>query len=287
MGSDVSLRFWDEKVLFEFHANEWHRFGFSRTIPSSWRQIGKGDLWIEQINDLIAHAIGEKVDGIGDSVLVWPTLIYFSAYRNVVPISLSQERSVCAPHDWNYRPLHTFRTEGGLWRDSLDNMLVWLKWLDDGRFKRALTFVNERVFHGTTTLIKDVSREPPEAIVMRENQRHRLDALSSGEKSLVQLFVRLSTHMTRNTILLIDEPEAHLHDQWKYRLFYQLKELVRDCYPGLTIIVATHSPEIMEAFAIELSEENLRKGGYFFDTAEEEQRKQGIKEDAEGYYGDT
>ena len=165
--------------------------------------------------------------------------------------------------------------------------MVWLKWLDDGRFERALQLVNERVFHETTTFIKDVSREPPEAIVLHDGHRLRLDALSSGEKSLVQLFLRLGTHMTRNTILLIDEPEAHLHDQWKYRLFYQLKALVQDCYPGLTIIVATHSPEIMEAFAVELNEKNLRKGGYFFETPEEERKKQQIRDEAKRLYGDA
>lgn len=271
MDSDVSLRFWDENALSEVHANEWHRFGFCRTTPNIWKRIDQKNSWVEMLNDFIRHDIGNK-----NAELTWPTLIYFSAYRNITPIQLSQERSISAPQDWNYCPLHAFRTEGNLWRNSLDNLLVWLKWLDDGRFEQVLKLVNERVFHETTTFIRGVSREPPEAIVVRDNQRHRLDALSSGEKSLVQLFLRLGTHMTRNTILLIDEPEVHLHDQWKYRLFYQLKAMVRDCYPRLTIVVATHSPEIIEAFAIERTEENLRKGGYFFDTAEEEMLKQSI-----------
>lgn len=287
LNTDLSLRFWDEDALRKVGATGWHRFGFARGDTGSWQLIGKGDRWLEALNNDIAQAVGDKVGGIEDSVLVWPTLIYFSAYRNVTPILPTDERSISAPRDWNYRPLHAFRTEGGFWRDSLDNLLVWLKWLDDGRFERALQLVNERVFHETTTFIKDVSREPPEAIVLRDGHRHRLDALSSGEKSLVQLFLRLGAHMTRNTILLIDEPEAHLHDQWKYRLFYQLKALVRDCYPGLTVIVATHSPEIMEAFAIELNEQNLRKGGYFFETPEEELRKQEIQEEANRLYGDA
>ena len=287
LNTDLSLRFWDEDALRKVGASNWHRFGFARGSTGSWQLIGKDDRWMEALNNDIAEAVGDKVGGIEDSILVWPTLIYFSAYRNVTPILPTDERSISAPRDWNYRPLHAFRTEGGFWRDSLDNLLVWLKWLDDGRFERALQLVNERVFRETTTFIKDVSREPPEAIVLRDGHRHRLDALSSGEKSLVQLFLRLGAHMTRNTILLIDEPEAHLHDQWKYRLFYQLKALVRDCYPGLTVIVATHSPEVMEAFAIELSEQNLRNGGYFFESIEEERKKQQIQEEAKRLYGDA
>jgi predicted ATPase len=287
LGKDISLRFWDDDALSSVGANEWHRFGFTRDIPESWQSVGHQDSWIETLNSFISNRIDEKIGGFEDSALMWPTLIYFSAYRNIMPVLLDEKRSISSPQDWNYRPLHAFRTEGHSWQGSLDNLLVWLKWLDDGRFERALELVNQRVFDGTTTFIKGISREPPEAIVIRDNKRHRLDALSSGEKSLVQLFLRLGAHMTRNTILLIDEPEAHLHDQWKYRLFYQLKNLVRQYYPGVTVIVATHSTEIMKAFALELPEENLRKGGYFFETHEEEQKKQEIIEEAKRLYGNT
>lgn len=47
-----------------------------------------------------------------------------------------------------------------------------------------------------------------------ETSWHRLDRLSSGEKNLVQLFLRIGAHMTRNTILLIDEFDVHLHIRW-------------------------------------------------------------------------
>ena len=51
-----------------------------------------------------------------------------------------------APRDWNYQPVHVFDIEGQDWRSSLDNLLVWLKWLDDGRFEDAVRAINERVF---------------------------------------------------------------------------------------------------------------------------------------------
>ena len=70
---------------------------------------------------------------------------------------------------------------------------------------------------------------------MRNENLHRLDTLSNGEKSLVQLFVRLGAYMTRNTILLIDEPEAHLHEDWQQRLLTQLKKMAQEQFPGLTI----------------------------------------------------
>lgn len=287
LGPGTNLRFWDSDALAQVHAKEWFRHCFDRSDLGMWGNTASKDSWVKEFNAVIAAAEGEPVGGFSDSNLTLPTLIYFSAYRNIVPIDRSQERAISAPRDWNYCPVHAFRTEGGDWRDSLDNLLVWLKWLDDGRYERAIELVNSQVFDGTSTVLKGVSKEPPEAIVIRDNRPHRLDALSSGEKSLVQVVLRLGSHMTRNTILLIDEPEAHLHDQWKYRLYTQLKRLVQENYPGLTVIVATHSPEIMTSFAIEVEEKNLRKGGFFIETPDEEQRAAAIKKEAERLYGNT
>ena len=70
-----------------------------------------------------------------------------------------------------------------------------------------------------------------------------LDDLSSGE---IELFSFLST-ITRkdltNGILLIDEPELHLHVSWHRILINALRELL----PTTQIICATHSIEIIES----------------------------------------
>jgi len=287
VGSETSLKFWDEEELARVGARSWHRFGFCHNDAGTWATIGAHDEWAIELNSAISAASGQKVGGFEEGTLLWPTLIYFSAYRNVVPITDQQERSIVAPRDWNYRPVHAFRTEGGDWRDSLDNLLVWLKWLDDQRYERALKLVNSRVFSGTNTFIKGISKEPPEAEVIRDGNIHRLDALSSGEKSLVQLFLRLGAHMTGNTILLIDEPEGHLHENWKFRLFAQLKDLCQEYFPSLTIIAATHSPEMMTSMALELKELNIRKGGYLFESPDEEVESISIKQTAAQSYGNV
>ena len=128
--------------------------------------------------------------------------------------------------------MHVFDIEGRDWRDSLDNLLVWLKWLDDGRFEKAVEIVNKRVFgEASEKKLKGVRKEPPEAIVENGNSEHCLNRLSSGEKSLVQLWLRIGAHMTRNTILLIDEPEVHLHRNWVYETLFNLTQLAKDHFP--------------------------------------------------------
>lgn len=290
-GRQKALRYWTAQDLAAVAATEGVLFnGFEYNVFFDDKGLGSlsspDTPWFAMFLGMIANECRQKVDTPGEARWSLPTLLYFSAYRNVVPIAADQQRTISAPRDWNYRPAQTFGAAGADWRDSLDNLLVWLKWLDNGRFEEVVKLVNDYVFEGTDTAIKGIRRDPPEAEVIRAGNIHRLDALSSGEKSLVQLFMRIGAHRTRNTILLIDEPEVHLHEKWKYRLFYQLKKLVQASYPGLTIIVATHSQEMMKALALEMNEPKLVKGGYLFETAKEEARAEQIRQEALVTYGD-
>ena len=204
-----------------YKRQRWCRFGYVRNAFGRYSMVGRADEWVQDFNILIETSIGARLSGFEGDELTLPTLIYFSAYRNIIRMP-TEDRAIVAPRDWNYRPVHIFDVEGREWRDSLDNLLVWLKWMDDGRFEDAVAAINERVFKvGDRKLfagkkLKGVRKEPPEAIIEAEGLEHRLDRLSSGEKSLVQLYLRLGAHMTRNTILLIDEPEVHLHRNWQY-----------------------------------------------------------------------
>lgn len=285
MGEEVSLKLWGESDLKKYGATRWCRFGFVRNAFGRYIEVGRGDDWVQDFNILIESAIGAGLSGFESGELTFPTLIYFSAYRNIVRMP-SADRAIVAPRDWNYRPVHFFDVEGRDWQDSLDNLLVWLKWMDDGRFETAVDAINQRVFKvGDKKLfagkrLKGVRKEPPEAIVEASGQEHRLDRLSSGEKSLVQLYLRLGAHMTRNSILLIDEPEVHLHRNWQYETLYTLMNLAKEHFPNVSIFMATHSERMMKAFALNISEKNLRKGAYIIETAEEEERAVAVAREA-------
>lgn len=285
MGEGVSLKQWGDTDLRKFGATRWCRFGFVRNAFGRYSMVGRGDEWVQDFNALIHDGLDARLSGFESDELSLPTLIYFSAYRNIVRMP-SEERAIVAPRDWNYQPVHVFDVEGREWRDSLDNLLVWLKWLDDGRFEAAVEAINSRVFKvGDKQLfsgkrLKGVRKEPPEAIVESAGLEHRLDRLSSGEKSLVQLYLRLGAHMTRNTILLIDEPEVHLHRNWQYEVLYAFSDLAKNHFPNVSVFMATHSERMMKAFALNIAEENLRKGAYIIETAEEEARAATIAKEA-------
>ncbi|MCB9677026.1 MAG: AAA family ATPase [Alphaproteobacteria bacterium] len=66
--------------------------------------------------------------------------------------------------------------------------------------------------------------------------------LSSGERKIIFLFAEILMHCGPNGILLIDEPEAHLHPDWQRRMPGALQALL----PEGQIIAATHSPYIID-----------------------------------------
>jgi hypothetical protein len=283
LGEEVFLKPWTEDLLSEHGAETWHRTGFRSPITGRYESItSRQD---ELLKDLFAAIRASMEDTFNGAFLQpefhLPTVLYFSAYRDIPSInqdhcgpngnpSGSQLRFISQPSHWNYYPLHAFDAHSTLWEDSLDNLLVWLSWLENGSFEEAQKLINEQVFVGTPKRLKGVRKIPPEAQVdAGDGEIHRMDRLSSGEKSLVHLFLRIGAHATANTIILIDEMDAHLHIRWIHRLYNALERLVLD-HPGFTVIMTTHSAEILRRFsaAMQIEKEGLYLGGELIEEQE-------------------
>lgn len=83
----------------------------------------------------------------------------------------------------------------------------------------------------------------------------KLSSLSSGEQHLVLLLGRLVFETTKNTLVLIDEPEISFHPEWQ-ESFIELINKIREIN-NFSIILATHSPSLINGNwddVIELSE---------------------------------
>lgn len=70
-----------------------------------------------------------------------------------------------------------------------------------------------------------------------------LDKLSSGEQNEIIMLYELIFDITRDTVLLIDEPEISLHVIWQEEFMEDLLEISK--IRKQQIIVATHSPQII------------------------------------------
>jgi hypothetical protein len=73
----------------------------------------------------------------------------------------------------------------------------------------------------------------------RDGTLHSLDELSSGEKQVLLFGAELHRRWTPGSLILLDEPELHLHDAWLAKLWGFLGELQRE--RGGQVIIATQS----------------------------------------------
>jgi predicted ATPase len=74
-------------------------------------------------------------------------------------------------------------------------------------------------------------------------------ALSSGERQIITL-IYAATHMSKQDIVLIDEPEISLHVDWQQPLLKKMAEQLK----GRQIIACTHSPVIGVDYEDQISE---------------------------------
>ncbi len=266
LGEETFLKAWDTPDLDRFGAQEWHRIGFRQQpglpVGGYWR----GDNLAQDLHYHLIFANRSAPEGFANSTLSLPTALYFPAYRDVPSILGLGDRPITQPEHWGYSSAFEFAAHSTQWTESLDNLLVWLAWLSNGSFEAAVETVNGTVFGKSPDkfLVPEIRRVPPEAVVHSAGQTHRLDRLSSGEKNLVQLFLRIGAHGTRNTWILVDELDVHLHVRWQHKAINAMKAQVRR-QPGTTVIAATHSVEILEAFQVDIREEGLIKGGLIID----------------------
>lgn len=69
----------------------------------------------------------------------------------------------------------------------------------------------------------------------------RLSHLSSGERQLIYIFLKVINSINKPSILLMDEPEISLHMSWQEKLIESIKFINPDCQ----IVIVTHSPGIV------------------------------------------
>jgi AAA domain, putative AbiEii toxin, Type IV TA system len=78
-----------------------------------------------------------------------------------------------------------------------------------------------------------------------EGETIPLASLSSGEKQLVRILIEVI--MSEDDVIIIDEPELSMHIDWQR----DLVSAMRTVNPSVQIVMATHSPDIMQNVADE------------------------------------
>ncbi len=82
-------------------------------------------------------------------------------------------------------------------------------------------------------------------IIKTEGRETEFNKLSSGEKEIFNFIFSIAALDLRNAVLIIDEPEIHLHPQWQAKLIHFYKMITGE--RNLQFIMATHSPNFVNS----------------------------------------
>lgn len=263
-GTATPLRSWtDEQIATDAQASAWVRLGLGWNPSGTFALDGSDPLGAALLRTIYAGRSAQPtaLRGLSQDL---PTVIHFPADRTIV--APTEERVVRRPQNFGYQPAQKFGSDGVDWESSIDNLLVWLEWIDDGRIADLVEFLNLNLFRDEESKrIRRPNRRELLTFIETATGIHPLSGLSQGERALLQFYVRTLSHMTRNTIILIDEIENHLHPRWMQRLVAALKTLVRQPGGNVTSIFTTHNMELMGTFRPEWPEEGLVKGGHMIE----------------------
>ncbi|RWD27524.1 MAG: hypothetical protein EOS34_31725 [Mesorhizobium sp.] len=248
----------------------WAKLGLSADGTSVERLAGTNELGIV-LHQAVRQALNTPPTDLFGLSQNLPSVLYFPADRRVV--APNRHEAVTRPDNWGYQPAVYLSSDGPEWGTSIDNVLIWLEWLaaretetSDRRVDDLLGFLNRLIFQDSPDKrIERPHREELRSYVKTRYGLHPLSALSHGERAMLHILARTLTHMTSNTIVLIDEIEIHLHTRWMSRMFEALKDLLRS-YPAVTMIFTTHNLDLIDLYRFETKEEGLIKGGYLIET---------------------
>jgi predicted ATPase len=90
--------------------------------------------------------------------------------------------------------------------------------------------------------LKDANSNTYEIILLKipENTKVSLHQASSGEKEILNFLLEIFAYNIKNGLIIVDEPEVHLHPKWQsllLDLFFDLADLTKNQF-----IFSTHSP---------------------------------------------
>jgi ABC-type transport system involved in cytochrome c biogenesis ATPase subunit len=140
----------------------------------------------------------------------------------------------------------------GQWSGSTLELMFSARWADlnavaAGHPEQAVYFDRyAQAFNAITGARKNlVWTKAGELVVeLDTGESHPIEDLSAGERQLLLLLAELRRLWRPGSLILIDEPELHLHDHWQGRLLDVLEGMQKEL--GGQVILATQSQSLFE-----------------------------------------
>ena len=88
--------------------------------------------------------------------------------------------------------------------------------------------------------LRDLNNNQYDVVLERNGKRTRVDQLSTGESAMLSFIEIVYGLGVSGALILIDEPELHLHPSWQEKVRDILRNLADET--GNQIVIATHAP---------------------------------------------
>ena len=88
---------------------------------------------------------------------------------------------------------------------------------------------------------KRIEIQDSKLVIRQDNGIISLDKLSSGEKQMLLLTLRVFLTNESPAVIFMDEPEISMHISWQN----QLIDILRELNPMAQLFITTHSPSVL------------------------------------------
>lgn len=140
----------------------------------------------------------------------------------------------------------------GVAADFISSIIAMPK--EVGHFSKYVKDMDYNILDGRITVSNDDKHRLPEIQYEFMNQEIPLHRTSSTVSEMAALVLYLKHIVGKNSLLIVEEPEAHLHPTNQLTLARYIAKLVR---AGLNVLITTHSHFILEQVSILLQSSNV------------------------------
>ncbi|WGE71469.1 ATP-binding protein [Actinobacillus equuli subsp. haemolyticus] len=153
----------------------------------------------------------------------------------------------------------------GYWED-LNNLLNSESYTNNDR--KISNDISRKILNAEINLNKDLFYNRFIYRRLSDSLELELENCATGIKSLGILYILIKNGtINSNSLLIIDEPEAHLHPQWIVEYAKILIQLRKEI--GCNLFISSHNPDFIQALSVISEKENLLDEVNFY-LAEEE-----------------
>jgi predicted ATP-dependent endonuclease of OLD family len=198
-----------------------------------------------------------------DGIKLNPIYLYFSPYRGETPNNLQANLSGQNFYNILRNYLNStsrnntsliglasiyFAEKRRKYEDSAKDDGYHKKWTEDEEVILVTRYLNMLGYSWDLKLI-NVNKNIYEIVLTKEGKEFSIVQASSGEKEIINFLFGIFALNIKNGLIIVDEPELHLHPKWQIVLVNLFIEMARTT--NCQFIISTHSAVFINQNTIE------------------------------------